>query len=229
MNISNFFPTTAPAPEVAPVVYTPISQTNFLPVSGSAVIPSGDLSTLLFNAKQQISQGTGVLSTHAVVAELSPGNIQALSPALYYTILSNVLLDTASRYNLTIDPTKLTYKMIHGQDTSLPVPSVGIEISTMTTSDSFRFRVYFLFGQQTAFRYVNRLQEQNYGSSNPAKSTIYLFEGTVSKTDFTSDYAMTFSTVFENNIPNQKSALLTESGTPLMFLSEEGIPLVLEF
>lgn len=229
MNISNFFPTPIPAPVETPTVYTPVSQTNFLPVSGSAVAPSADLSTLLFAAKQQLSNGTGVLSTQSTVTELSPGNIQALSPSLYYNILSSVLLDTAARYNLTIDPTKLTYKMIQGQDTTLPVPSVGVEISTMTTSDLFRFRIYFLFGQKTAFRFVNRLQEQNYGSRDPAKSTIYLFEGTVSKTDYTSDYAMTFSASFVNNIPNQKSALLTESGTPVMFLSEEGIPLVLEF
>ncbi len=229
MNISNFFPTPVAPAQEPPVTFIPTSQTNFLPISGSAVAPSADLSSLLFSAKQQLSTGTGSLSTQAVITELAPGNIQALSPALYYSILSNVLLDTASRYNLIIDPTKLTYKMIQGQDTTLPVPSVGVEISTMTTSDLFRFRIYFLFGQQTSFRFVNRLQEQNYGSTNPAKSTIYLYEGTVSLADFSDDYAATFSTVFQNNIPGQKSALLTETATPLMYLSEEGIPISLEF
>lgn len=229
MNISNFFPTPAPASVTPAAVFTPLSQTNFLPVSGSAVVPFADLSTLLFNTKQQLSQGTGILSNKTTIVELAPGNIQALSPSLYFTLLNQILFDTASRYNLVIDPTKLTYKMIQGHDTSLPVPSVGIEISTTTTSDRFRFRVYFLFGQQTALRFVNRLQEQNYSSTDPDKSTIYLFEGTVSKSDFSDDYAVTFSQTFQNNIPSDKSALLTETGTPLMFLSEENIPLVLEF
>lgn len=228
-NISNFFPTPAPEPVVTPPVYIPVAQTNFIPVSGSAVSPSLDLSSLLSNAKLQIGNGTGELSKKANLTTLSPGNIQALSPSLYYIILTNVLLDIATRYNLTIDPTKLTYKMIQGQDTPLPVSTTGIEISTMTSSDFFHLRVYIVFGQQTSLRFISRLQEQNYDSSDLNLSTIYLYEATVNKIDFPNDYAMTFLTSFQNNIPCYRSALLTETGTPLTYLSEEGIPLALEF
>lgn len=229
MNITNFFPTPVPASLAPTVVYTPLSQTNFLPVSGSAVVPEADLSSLLFQVKQQLTNGSGDLSTKAFFSQISPGNVQALSSALYFNILTNVVLQLYTTFNLTIDPTKLTYKMIEGENTPLPTPSVGIEISTVTTSDQLRIRVYFLFGQQTSFHFVNRLQEQNYGSTNPSKSTIYLFEGTVSKSDFSDDYAMTFTPAFQNNIPSDRSALLTESGTSLTYLSEDGIPLALEF
>lgn len=229
MNISNFFPTPAQPPVIPPVQYTAPAQSNFIPVSGSAVVPSGDLSSLLLQQKLQLSAGSGQLSHEAVVTQLSPGNIQALSPALYFSILNNILLDIASRYQLVIDPTKLTYKMIKGLDTPLNVQSVGVEISTMTTSDQFRFRFYFLFETTTSFRFVNRLQEQNYGSTDPAKSTIYLYSGTVDKNTYFSDYAATFSPSFQNNIPQQTSSLLTESGTPLIYLSEDHIPISLEF
>jgi hypothetical protein len=196
---------------------------NFLSDVTSDFAPASNLNSLLNLEEIIINSQT----TNQPLVQ-SPGVVKALNNTQYGSLLRYLLTDMSNRFGVTVDPTKVIYKMIEGKENLNTDPSSGIEISTLGTSDFLRIRFYFTFKNSTDFKFISIYHDQNYTNENDSASIIYLYEGSVNKQDFKELVSLVSTQTYSQALPGNTTALIPETGTIPMYLAEDMIPIVLE-
>jgi hypothetical protein len=196
---------------------------NFTADTASDFAPASGLNSLLDLEKVILNAQT----TSQPLFE-SPGVVKALSNTQYGFLLRYLLTDMSSRFGVTLDPTKITYKMIEGKQNLNSEPSSAIELSTIGTSDFLRIRFYFTFKDFTDFKFISIYHDQNYTSNNDRASIIYLYEGSVSRKDFKELVSLVQTQTYSQALPSNTMALIPEEGPVPMYLAEDMVPIVLE-
>jgi len=196
---------------------------NFIADATSDLAPASNLNSLL-NLEEVILNS----QTTSEPLIKSPGVVKALNNTQYGFLLRYLLTDLSSRFGVTLDPTKIVYKMIEGKQNLNSEPSSAIELSTIGTGDFIRIRFYFTFKNSTDFKFISIYHDQNYNSNNDRASIIYLYEGSVSKEDFKELVSLVATQTYSQALPSNTTALIPESGTVPMYLAEDMVPIVLE-